>query len=102
MKGQQEPGRDNETLRDERLSRLRAAMQRISASLDHHTVLREVLDGARALAGARYGVIATADDAGQPLDFVTSGLTADEHRRLAGWPDGPRLFEHFRRLPGHR
>lgn len=24
----------------------------------------------------------------------------DEHRRLAEWPDGQRLFEHFRDLPG--
>ena len=31
---------------------------------------------------------------GQPGDFVTSGLTADEHRALEAWPDGPGLFAH--------
>ena len=84
----------------ERLSRLSTAVLRISSSLDLDTVLREVVASARALTGARYGVITTIDKAGQVQDFVTSGLTPDEHRQLAAWPDGPRLFEHFRDLPG--
>ena len=37
---------------------------------------------------------------GTPRDFVTSGFTEEEHRRLAEWADGPRLFEHFRDLEG--
>ena len=41
----------------ERLSRLSAAVLRISSSLDLDTVLREVVESARALTGARYGVI---------------------------------------------
>ena len=57
-------------------------------------------ESARALTGARYGAIATIDDAGVPQDFVTSGFTAEEHRKLVEWPDGPRLFEYFRDLPG--
>ena len=48
----------------------------------------------------RYGVIATVDDSGRVRDFVTSGFTPDEHKQLADWPDGPRLFEHLRDLPG--
>ena len=83
-----------------RLSALGAAMLRISASLDLDTVLHEVVDRARALTGARYGAIATIDDTGAPQDFVTSGFTEEAHRRLEQWPDGPRLFEHFRDLPG--
>ncbi len=59
-----------------------------------------MVDSARALTGARYGAIATIDEDGKPRDFVTSGFTEEEHRRLAEWPDGPRLFEHFRDLPG--
>ena len=55
---------------------------------------------ARALTGARYGVIATVDDSGRVRDFVTSGFTPDEHKQLADWPDGPRLFEDLRDLPG--
>ncbi len=83
----------------ERISALSAAILRISDSLDLDTVLREVVAGARALTRARIGVIATIDDAGQPLDFVSSGISADDHRQLEAWPDGPRLFEHIRDLP---
>ena len=90
---------ENEALRD-RISRLSAAVLRISASLDLSTVLHEVVDSARALTGARYGVITTLDEAGQVQDFVTSGFTPEEHQQLAAWPDGPRLFAHFRDLPG--
>ena len=63
-------------------------------------VLNEVVESARALTGARYGAIATIDEAGAAQDFVTSGFTADEHRHIVEWPDGPRLFEFFRDLPG--
>ena len=49
----------------ERVSRLSLAILRISASLDLDTVLQEVVDSARALTGARYGLIATVDDAGR-------------------------------------
>ena len=83
-----------------RISALSAASLRISASLDLETVLNEVVESARALTGARYGAIATIDEAGAPQDFVTSGFTADEHRHIVEWPDGPRLFEFFRDLPG--
>ena len=82
----------------ERVSRLSAAILRFSASLDLDTVLQEVVDSARALTGARYGVIATVDETGQPEDFVTSGFTHEEYQELANWPDGPRLFEHLRNL----
>ena len=90
---------EHEALRA-RVSALSAASLRISASLDLETVLNEVVDSARALTGARFGAIATIDETGAPQDFVTSGFTEEEHRRLAEWPDGPRLFEHFRDLPG--
>ena len=91
--------REVEALR-RRISVLSAASLRISASLDLDTVLHEVVDSARALTGSRYGSITTLDDAGQLQDFITSGISAEEHRRLVEWPDGPRLFEHFRDLPG--
>ena len=99
LKSPDELRRENEAL-GERISRLSAAILRISASLDVNTVLQEVVDSARALTGARYGVITTIDDAEQPQDFVSSGFTPAEHQQLADWPDGPRLFEHLRDLPG--
>ncbi len=99
MTGLDDHRREMEALR-ERISRLCAAVQHVSASLDLDTVLNEVLESARALTGARYGVITTMDEAGEPGDFTSSGITAEEHRRLAEFPDGPRLFAHFRDLPG--
>ena len=84
----------------ERISALSAASLRISASLDLETVLREVVESARALTGARFGAIATIDEAGAPQDFVTSGFTEAEHRAMVEWSEGPRLFEHFRDLEG--
>ena len=85
---------------DARLSALSKALLRISASLDLETVLQEVADGACELTGARYGCIVTVDESGTPGDFVTSGLTEDDHRRVAAWPGGLRLFEQLRDLPG--
>ena len=84
---------------DDRISRLSAAILRISQSLDLATVLKEVVEGARALTGARSGVITTIDERGQVQDFVTSGLPPEERRMMLEWPDGPRLFEHLRDLP---
>ena len=99
MTGFDDHRREVEALR-ERISRLSAAVQHVSASLDLDTVLDEILENARALTGARYGVITTIDEAGQPVDFTSSGLTAEDHRQLFEWPDGLRLFPHFRDLPG--
>ena len=96
-------GQGNDTARDApredgsaaREAALTAAILRIGASLDLDTVLREVVESARALTGAAYGVIATVDEAGQPRDFVTSGLTEEEHRTMEAWPEGLRLFGHL-------
>ena len=84
----------------ERISALSAASLRISASLDLETVLNEVVESARSLTSARFGAIATIDEAGAPQDFVTSGFTEAEHRAMVEWSEGPRLFEHFRDLEG--
>ena len=91
--------REIATLRD-RISRLSAASLRITANLDVDTVLREVIDSARALTSANSGVITTVDNAGEPHGFLSSGLTPDEHERLRTWPDGPHLFAQFRDVPG--
>ena len=99
MKNPDELRREIEILRD-RISRLTAASLRISESLDVDTVLREIVEGARALTGADFGMITTVDDSGEVEDFVSSGLAPEEHRQLVAWPDGPRLFKHFRNLPG--
>lgn len=90
---------ENDALR-ENISTLITASLRVSASLDLEIVLKEVVDSARSLTRANYGVIVTMDQAGQPIDFLTSGLTDEKRRHLMDWPDGNRLFEHLRELPG--
>ena len=85
---------------EERIATLSAAVLRLGSSLDLATVLQEAADSARALTGTRYSLIVTVDEAGGALEFFTSGLTADEHRELAEWPDGPKLFASLRDLPG--
>ena len=90
--------RENAALR-ERIALLNAAILRINASLDLDTVLREVVDGARALTGARYGMIATVDDTGAIQEFIAPGLSTDERRHMAAWRHGYQFFEHLRDLP---
>ena len=99
MTNHDELERENAALRA-RMSRLSTASLRIGSSLDLDTVLREIVESARALTGARYGSIVAIDEAGAPEHFVTSGITEAEHRRIIEWPDGPKLFEHFRDLEG--
>ena len=68
---------------DDRISRLSAAILRISQSLDVATVLEEVVESARALTGARSGVITTIDERGEVQDFVTH--TFGTRRSRSGW-----------------
>ena len=79
---------------------LAAVLHRIGASLDPEAVLTEVVEGARALTGARLGAIATVDATGTPRDFVTSGFTEEHYQAMCDWSDGPRLFAHLRDLDG--
>ena len=94
MEQADEPQREIAELRD-RLSRLSQASLRINESLDFDTVLQGVLDSACSLTGARYGVITLLDGPGKVQDFVTSGLTAEEHRRFTELPEGMMFFQYL-------
>ena len=83
----------------QRILRLSAAIVRVGESLDVATALREVVDSAGALTGARCGAITAAAEPDRPQDFVTTGFTAGEERRIAdGLSDARRLFEHLGEL----
>ena len=84
--------REIEALR-ERLTRLSEASRRINESLDFDQVLQGVLDSARSLTSARYGVMTLLDDGGMVEDFLSSGLSAQESERLWLMPDGLRIFQ---------
>ena len=91
--------RENRTLR-ERLALLSQASLSINESLDFDTVLQGVLDSARSLTGARYGVIALHDEAGNAGDFLSSGMTRDEAERVWRMPGWPEHFGYLSRIPG--
>ena len=90
--------RQIEALRD-RLSRLSQASLRITGDLDLDTVLQGVVDGARSLTGARMGGITVLDDGGRLQEFITSGLTPEEHRLFVELPGGPEFFAYLSQLP---
>ncbi len=77
----------------QRLSRLSEASLRINESLDFDTVLQDVLDSARSLTGARYGVMTLLDDEGEVEDFLSSGMTEQEAEELWLMPEGLSIFE---------
>ena len=97
MTGSGQTNRDSQALK-ERISLLCSAILRTNASLDLDTVLREAVDAARGLTGARLGMIATVDEAGATDGFLESGFTPAEAAELAAWPDRERLFGHLRGL----
>ena len=98
MPQQDQPETEAAELRD-RLSRLSEASLRINESLDFETVLQEVVNGARALTASCYGVITTLDGSGEPQDFVTSGMTADERRAYEDFlPDGLLVYRYVSEL----
>ena len=94
MEQADDQAREIAELRD-RLSRLSQASLRINESLDFDTVLQGVLDSACSLTGARYGVITLLDGSGKVQDFLYSGLTPEESRRFAEFPDGMLFFEYL-------
>ncbi|MCY3923586.1 MAG: GAF domain-containing protein, partial [Chloroflexi bacterium] len=84
----------------ERLSKLSEASVRINESLDLNVVLQDIIDEARRLTSARYGVIATMSESASLDALLTSGTTEAEHNELVELPGGMRIFEHFSRLEG--
>ena len=93
----EEADQENRALRD-RLSRLAEASLRINESLDFDTVLQGVLDSARSLTGARYGVLTLMDDTGDLQDLLFSGMTEEQGLQFGEIPDGVQLFQYLQSL----
>ena len=86
--------RDLQTER-ERLARLSEATIRLNESLELETVLQRILDGARSLTRARYGLITLQDNEGRMEARLTSGLTPEETGQLWSFSEGERLFQYL-------
>ncbi len=87
------PISESEAALRNRLTRLSQASRRINETLDFDTVLQGVLDSARSLTAARYGVMTLLDDVGWVQDFLSSGLTGEESEQLWLMPDGLGIFK---------
>ena len=88
---------DVSSLRD-RLALLSDAIIRISEVLDVNAVLQEAVECARALTGAKYGVLLTYDPAGDVANIVSSGLSADEFSRVRIQPSGLGLLGYLNEI----
>lgn len=97
MESADDASRQVDVLRD-RLSGLRRASLRINESLDFENVLREVVESALTLTGARYGVVVTLDDSGMPEHVFTAGMSPDQRQQLNESEEGLAVFDYLRNL----
>ena len=81
-----------------RLSRLSEASLRINESLDFETVLQGVLDSARSLTGATYGVVSVLGATGEVPRFLASGMEQQQARELWDIPGGAEVAEQLGEL----
>ncbi len=88
-----------EALKD-RLTRLSDASLRINESLDRDAVLQGVLDSARSLTRARYGVITLSNYAGGLENVLFSGMDEGEAQGFRELPDGNRFLEYLNGISG--
>lgn len=97
MASNDELRRENAALR-ERLAQLSDASARIAEELELDTVLREVLDAARSLTGARFSGITMLDEAGELEDFITPEFGDQEYQALIAMPGGEEFFRYLHGL----
>ena len=83
----------------DRLTRLSEASLHINQGLELDAVLQRVLDSARSLTGAHYGVMTTLDETGQIEDFLASGFTPEDAQQLWQMPGARELFEYVNSIP---
>lgn len=69
------------------------AVMAIGADLDLHAVLKRIVESACRITGARYGALGVLDDTSPTLsDFVTYGMSEEEHRAIGALPKGRGLL----------
>ena len=82
------------------VSRMAEACFRVTGMLDVDEALQALVDEARSITDARYGVLVTFDHDGSLDDWVMSGMSPEERRSLSTLPAGQQLFGHLRHLSG--
>ena len=74
------------------LQALDAAVRGISGVLNVEEVLQLIVDRLRELVAAQYAALGIVDEAGLILQFVTSGITAEERKAIGDLPRGHGLL----------
>jgi signal transduction protein with GAF and PtsI domain len=64
------------------------AVVAISSDLDLHSVLDRIVVSACRMTGAQYGALRVLGTSGRLADFVTSGLTDEQHAAIGNLPRG--------------
>jgi signal transduction histidine kinase len=72
----------------ERLSALLEAVVGIGTDLDLRSTLQRIVVAAVRLAGARYGALGVIGPDRRLVEFITDGLSVEEHRRIGDLPTG--------------
>lgn len=75
-----------------RLEALNAASLAIAAELSLPALLQRITDIARDLTGARYAALGVAGEDGRLVEFITSGISAEERARISHLPEGRGLL----------
>jgi signal transduction histidine kinase len=78
--------------RNRELVALDQAARDIYGELSLETILQKVIDQARQLLEAQYGAITIVDDQGEILQFLTSGVSAEQKERIGEPPVGRGLL----------
>jgi signal transduction histidine kinase len=78
--------------RGRQLQALNEAGLSLAAELDSATVLQKIVDLARDVAGARYAALGIFNENGEVVQFLTSGITAEQRARIGPLPRGRGLL----------
>ncbi len=78
--------------RTEQLRALHAAGRALTSDLRIDAVLQTLTESARRLVNARYAALSVLDESGQPAQFHTAGITAEERARIGNPPQGRGLL----------
>ena len=81
-----------ETASDVTLEALSDAVGAVAGELDVETVLQLIVDRVRTLVGAQYAALGIVDDRRRIERFITSGISAEQRRRLGPLPEGHGLL----------
>ena len=81
-----------ETASDAALEALSDAVGAVAGELDVETVLQLIVDRVRTLVGAQYAALGIVDDRRRIERFITSGISAEQRRRLGPLPEGHGLL----------